>query len=400
MSNAVPKIYLMKYSFFAVLSTAALLLSCSASSDDGEEIPPTEAFELKEKIIGKWDVDIQEVENKSGQKQSSSLCYIFSLIFNADGSFIITYQDGTVTGKYEVVGENLISLGDAGEIGNIRFTFSGIGFVARLDDFCTATVSAMRDDEYSPGNCFAFLSCQDDTVWVSREDDSVVFLQFENQTSGEFFVRKSFYTEQRCQTTTGNENGNTTLVMIANYTRLLRFILERESPVIYYYTLLENGKLQEEIQTTEETRIRTFEPASESEMDPYLQYVQCGEKTYVPDDIFEKELIRLGYDDVLDDYVLTENIETVERFYLSDHSYPLGEEIETLTGLQDFTALSDLYLQVRSLPEIDLSENFNLERLFLGAACHKKPGSKPQYKTRVTLYRVRTAIHPGPFPEY
>ena len=31
-------------------------------------------------------------------------------------------------------------------------------------------------------------------------------------------------------------------------------------------------------------------------------------QTYVPDDNFEQALIDQGYDDVLDDYVLTENI--------------------------------------------------------------------------------------------
>ena len=36
-----------------------------------------------------------------------------------------------------------------------------------------------------------------------------------------------------------------------------------------------------------------------------------GQLTYVPDDNFEQELINLGYDNVLDDYVLTANINTV-----------------------------------------------------------------------------------------
>ena len=35
-------------------------------------------------------------------------------------------------------------------------------------------------------------------------------------------------------------------------------------------------------------------------------------KTYVPDDNFEKALISYGYDDVLDDFVLTENITEIK----------------------------------------------------------------------------------------
>jgi hypothetical protein len=48
----------MKYFFLAALFTAALFLSCSASSDDGEGIRPVESSELEEKIIGKWDVHV------------------------------------------------------------------------------------------------------------------------------------------------------------------------------------------------------------------------------------------------------------------------------------------------------------------------------------------------------
>jgi hypothetical protein len=33
-----------------------------------------------------------------------------------------------------------------------------------------------------------------------------------------------------------------------------------------------------------------------------------GQNTYVPDDNFEQAIIDLGYDDTLDDFVLTQNI--------------------------------------------------------------------------------------------
>lgn len=357
----------MKYSFFTALFAAALLLACSASNDDGEEIPPPKAYELEEKILGKWDVESKETENKSRQKQSAPQCNIFSLIFNADGSFIITHQEGTITGEYKVEGENLISLGKAGSIGEISFHAYGLFFRATLTDICSGTGSAGRDGEYVPGDCYSFLFCMDNSFWSSTDEGSVAFLEFKNRSLEEFFVRNSFFTDQKCKEKTSNEQENLTSVMIANYNHLLKFILEEGSPVIYSYTPLENGKLQEEIQTTAGTQVRIFEPASESDMDAYSQYVQCGEKTYVPDDIFEKELIRMGYDDILDDYVLTKNINTIERFYISDSNYPLDEELETLTGLQDFTALADLDVQARSLPEIDLSGNVNLERLFLGS---------------------------------
>ena len=41
-----------------------------------------------------------------------------------------------------------------------------------------------------------------------------------------------------------------------------------------------------------------------------------GQNTYVPDDNFEQAIIDLGYDDTLDDFVLTQNItgERLERY--------------------------------------------------------------------------------------
>ncbi len=71
--------------------------------------------------------------------------------------------------------------------------------------------------------------------------------------------------------------------------------------------------------------------------------------TYIPDDNFEQELIDQGYDDVLDDYVLTSTIES-----LSTLEVP-GKNISDLTGIQDFTALIGLDCSTNNLTELDVS---------------------------------------------
>ena len=50
-----------------------------------------------------------------------------------------------------------------------------------------------------------------------------------------------------------------------------------------------------------------------------MPMIGLGQKTYVPDTYFEKKLISLGYDEILDDYVLTANINEV-LFYIFDDS--------------------------------------------------------------------------------
>ena len=88
--------------------------------------------------------------------------------------------------------------------------------------------------------------------------------------------------------------------------------------------------------------------------------------TYVPDNKFEQGLIDLGYDLVLDDYVLTENIENIISLDLTNR------DIDYLLGIEDFQSLESLDLSNSSLIFInntplliDVSNNVNLKYLYL-----------------------------------
>ena len=60
------------------------------------------------------------------------------------------------------------------------------------------------------------------------------------------------------------------------------------------------------------------------------------ERTYVPDDNFEQALIEMGLDDVMDDYVLTNNISSITTIDLD------GRSIIETTGIEDFISLDNL----------------------------------------------------------
>lgn len=91
--------------------------------------------------------------------------------------------------------------------------------------------------------------------------------------------------------------------------------------------------------------------------------------TYVPDDNFEQALIDLTLDDVLDNLVLTENIEAITALDVSNSN------IEDLTGIQDFTGLLTLNFNTNTIETVDISNlvaltnldasNNNLERIDL-----------------------------------
>jgi Leucine-rich repeat (LRR) protein len=86
--------------------------------------------------------------------------------------------------------------------------------------------------------------------------------------------------------------------------------------------------------------------------DTYCRY------TAIPDMGFENALGVLGYDDISNDgQVPTALIETVTLLNIQ------GEPLIDLTGIQDFTALTDLYCGNSALMTIDLSNNVLLEVL-------------------------------------
>lgn len=86
--------------------------------------------------------------------------------------------------------------------------------------------------------------------------------------------------------------------------------------------------------------------------------------TLIPDANFEKSLIIKGIDGVEDGKVLTNRISTVTVLNLGD--YYTNLKISDLTGLEDFTALEELYLPVNgnSTPKtVDVSNNLKLKKL-------------------------------------
>lgn len=90
-------------------------------------------------------------------------------------------------------------------------------------------------------------------------------------------------------------------------------------------------------------------------------FSQSPEQTYVPDDNFEQALIDQGYDDVLDDYVLTANINSLTRLEIN------RKNVEDLTGISDFIALTNLDMEYNLLTAIDISKLTSLDFLNLGS---------------------------------
>jgi Leucine-rich repeat (LRR) protein len=85
--------------------------------------------------------------------------------------------------------------------------------------------------------------------------------------------------------------------------------------------------------------------------------ISLAQQTYVPDDFFEFTLVNLGYDSILDDSVLTANINTITNLSITN------QNISDLTGIEDFVDLEALLLMGNNLTVLDISNNLLLNTL-------------------------------------
>jgi len=90
-----------------------------------------------------------------------------------------------------------------------------------------------------------------------------------------------------------------------------------------------------------------------------IPFVGFCQQTFIPDDNFEQALINLGYDDILDDYVNTSNINMILSLNI------FNKNISNLTGIEDFNELELLNASNNEITSIDISQNLELTNLYL-----------------------------------
>ena len=88
-----------------------------------------------------------------------------------------------------------------------------------------------------------------------------------------------------------------------------------------------------------------------------VSFSTFGQTTLIPDPNFEQALIDLGYDNVLDGQVLTNNISSIVNLNIS------FKNINDLTGIEAFQSLSNLNCDGNNLVSLNLNSNVNLRWL-------------------------------------
>ncbi len=128
---------------------------------------------------------------------------------------------------------------------------------------------------------------------------------------------------------------------------------------MYNISLMNDPKLTCVIMSyPEDGKMFIYDPAiSIVSSDKYCPIPTPEGYTKIPDSGFENALIRLGYDDVIDQLVLTDNIKDIVDLDISN------SQIADLIGLEDFVSLETLNCRGNYIHSIDLTYNTKISSL-------------------------------------
>lgn len=112
--------------------------------------------------------------------------------------------------------------------------------------------------------------------------------------------------------------------------------------------------------------------------DGYIDQDYSESLTYIPDDYFEKYSVDNGYDDIMDDYIITSNIADVTSLGVGAEDLGFEDDqgnilygddrfknrITNLSGIEAFTSLKILNITGNKLDSINLSQNSKLTHFY------------------------------------
>ena len=282
---------------------------------------------------------------------------------------------------------------DLSELNNLDVLYCSDNFLIELDLRNGFNSSMTEMIAYNN----PFLSCinVDDVEWSENNwisenyniDDSIIFsLDCQNEDiniEGQWFTNINDYVEISSDSFIIYVFENEDCYELEEYTYTLDdsliLIYEDNNPIIIaeIINLTSNSFSLTFEENTIDLNSSTFEPSKWVECDEEISwfcfeeycYEELGglgefnsleecqfecvsfneEKTYIPDDYFEQALIELGYDNILDDSVLTSNISSISELDISN------KNISDLTGIQDFIFLYHLECNDNQLYSLDIS---------------------------------------------
>lgn len=327
---------------------------------------------LYNQILGKWDVNNlngkpsskKSISNKIAPylvKTTDGACIIYSLVFNSDGSFILSLSSGEINGTFYFDSANSIVLNNHGKVDNIHINNNVLNFHLNLNNLCSSDETADDDEDYVEGECVSFLDCNDGNVWLLQTSEGQKFIRVTNNLENIWIEHYTFDVNRQCiSKSMTNKASDYSVILLENNTKQMTYVLDNtpngDVSVILSITADNHLSVKYDYINNALDETDYYAVSAVDSLNEYLNsYSECPQLTYVPDDNFEQSLINLGYDDVLDDYVITNQISGIEELYISVNY--------DLTGIEDFTNLIDFSISSENLTVLNLSDNVLLEQL-------------------------------------
>ncbi|RPG55426.1 MAG: leucine-rich repeat domain-containing protein [Flavobacteriales bacterium TMED96] len=278
----------------------------------------------------------------------------FSLIIDAsEGGYVSStggdYEEGSLVSVSAFANDGYVFVGWTG---SSTSTFSEVEITMNSGKYLTAVFEKQLFNLVDENNIFIgvgkwkirrpkgvnressgkFINCEIYEI-IFRSNSSFTFTRGDSKVTGQYSL---------------DSEGNINLVKSNIPYGTMRDVVLTDNYISFSTEFIDNCNLD-----LDADRVKDYDPISDPEA-----------VTYIPDDNFEQSIIDAGFDEELDNYVLTRNISGIIRLGTSESEIKLfNKGIKNLIGLDEFRSLKEFSADLNLIDSVDFSKNLNLETI-------------------------------------
>lgn len=279
---------------------------------------------------------------------------IFSLIVDSsEGGYVSSaggdYEEGSIVSVSAFANDGYVF---TGWTGSSTSTFSEVEITMNSGKYLTAVFEKQLFNLVDENNIFIgvgkwkirrpkggnressgkFIDCEIYEI-IFRSNSSFTFTRGDSKVTGQYSL---------------DSEGNINLVKSNIPYGTMRDVVLTQNYISFSSEFIDSCNLD-----LDADRVKDYDPLSDPEA-----------VAYIPDNNFEQALIDAGFDDTLDDYVLLQNISNVVRIGTSESEVKLfNKGIRNLTGIGEFRSLEEFSADLNLIDSVDFTKNLSLQTI-------------------------------------